>query len=808
MRIHRILRGSLLSLVMAIAPIAGCDRGTGKSQQLPQNTSKTTKTVLQDKSTGATQPEKSVAEAPPAQSQLPGKPNENAYNSLLEWTAETEASFARQRPTAFVVICEDYGTSYLQTPAVVTMKLAESLANCGYDVRILVGLFNTSEPAKHPTIGTVCALSTDINTKLDQRNLDEKVHEHIAPLKRLARPGVFATRAEFWAHLTDWLEGTFHSPGKLIRQQRIHGRPPFGMIYFNGHGGWHERPGRAATGKEPAKQSISRDIFYAPPDLDLVEKDQGLPQMAGEISIQDVAMTAALQYQAPLWICADMCRKHIFDGPGIRLLPTPARMSMLPRQLRSSDFKLNADLAKTVADIEELRRNAISSNIAFDEYTRNSTLLFPDEHRRSVKDSVNLSLGFHFGKHLAVDSPINGANPHFVDAEGKPTVLTLKQIFESARDRIRSQSMNDAARKKTVIMNPKLDPGPIDENMVVAAATRDFEYPQIYLNILPGNVTVEHRLTGFTVPCDSSDKVLGNVVAITREQANLDERFVAYFHLDRKPRLSPDRAYKLVLKVVARSDKSEDEIRYVVGAYDEDHNLLTTHFSDYGSAQSFLEPIPCDGEEHFRETPLDSHLSIASDLCAFEIQAAPNEPEENWPYGATLTLTGAYIVPADTTIDDVNKSINDTEERIASSNIIPQWWCVTPLGVQPHESINRALQPRKSGDVKLNLSKADLSKKTWGVIGDIYPRHRFEKDMHMFRVKAAKSATEYKAGRVTICVYSADRLVAATSATLEALASGIDVPFVDSCIADEIAIAIEGAPEVTIEQFGIVEVKK
>ena len=736
----------------------------------------------------------------------PGEPDEKAYNELDVWEPEAEPYLARQRPVALLVICEDYGTSCLTTPVKVTLPVAEQLAHCGYDVRIMVGVFDASKASQHPTVGTVSSKSLRINERIKSRNENEKVASGIAPLKLLSRPEVFSTQSEFWELFEHWLQQTFHSPTKEIRKKTfVHGRPPFGMIYFNGHGGWHERPARWARGKTPKTQSIYRDVFYAPPDYDLISQNDAPPRMENEISIQGAALTASLQYQAPLWICADMCREHIVDGPGGRPTSAPVRMSLMPRQLKTDGVELDARLAKGVENIEELRRTAIASNTAFDEFARHATLLFPDEQRRSVLDSENLSLGFHIANHISVSSPIQGFNPHFPNANGKPTVLTLAEIFESVRDQIRFASKKMVGKK--VSMNPRLDPGPIDEAMVVAAAMRDSQYPQIYLNFLPGNLSVDSGLTGFSVPCDSEKMVLGNEVFITREQPQFSNDFRAYFELIRKPQLLPKRAYKLILKVRATSNNPKHKIGFVVGAYNQDKESLTSHFTNYAAASSTRLPIPCDGVEYLRETPLDDHRNSLDQLSFVEIQSVPSTPDKSWPLGATLTITEAYIVSADTTLDDFEKGMKASNIRQASNNLIPQWWCMTPLGAQPHESINRALQPRKNGDKSLNLASADLTK-VWGVVGDIYPRHRFERNSHQFRIKASKPEPEFQQAEVTICVYSVDRLVAVASATLETLADVINVPVVVSCVADEIAIAIDGAPEVTIEQLEIVEVTK
>jgi hypothetical protein len=808
------------------------------------------------------------------------KPPANAapelFTDLPEWAPEVDPRFTRQRPVALIVVSEDYGPqeSHLETPAPVGMALAEALAHCGYEVRILVGLYEATSPATHWSVGRVCQRIREINQSLADRddNKPDNLAPGVAPLKPLVRPVVFTDAKSLTKEIQEWLRRSFQvnnvvegeanvaprndvelpkepeapapKNGKKPRKKKSapsenpldatfnprlltpeigtakpvvrEGGPPFGLIYFNGHGATH------GAFADP------HDTYYAPRDYSLRGKEQ--VAAAKLVSFQKVADYAIYTCHAPLWICGDCCRSpmEIAARPGLgppsRVIHFEKRQLTFPPPWDEAEARRSdVDRLRPVVDqIEELRSMSSAGAGIIKDSRANATLVFPDFDRVEVPDIDSLSLGHHLALLMrsADDSP--GSPRIFVDpAAAKATSWMLKDLFEKTKNRVklasrqaRSSQIAKGEGGRIKLMQPCLIPGPVGEGKVVASTIRGFQYPRAKVNLITDNLSFQDGLSGFTVSHDGKGNVPVGAVDIRRDQATFDKShgdFKAVFRLKKGYDLDPMSPRKLVIQVAAKSDNPKHEIQFVVGAYDVDtkgkYTLLTTAFQNYGSAESVKRSLSCDGKPAFYETPLNLNIENGRLLRALEFQAVPVDPAGSWPQGATLTLLGAYLVPAEVNAPDIQNAIVEAGTRKDRGTFVGEWWATSSLRSDVKQQVTATLFESDEGRLSLLLDGTNHDAGWWGRIGDVYPRRFVDDAKSQMRRRIATPDPAHANADLTLCVYSDTTLLAAHKTTLaKAAMDPPAIPFLASGLVDEIAIVVRGAPEVTIEDISIVPV--
>jgi len=684
---------------------------------------------------------------------------------LLSWQWEKSDAAARQRPAIIIIVTEDYQSlPDLNLPVPTAIIVAERLANCGYDVKILVGLpdHRLRDAETHHTMGKVCDRIVEINARLKERNAAEKLPREIALLKPIDKPELFANDGALIQLVDHWAAKTFGDP-------RSNRRPPFGAMYFIGHG--------EIAGTQQAY---------------LTPYDGGTRATA---IMEEMAMSAERRYRAPLWLIGDTCRT---EGAGAATPPGPggAGSKLTPRVFTNKEDLSDPRLTDYIDRIEALRaKSNVGAVRRSEDMIHPVTMMFPNQPRAVVQDVAVQLFGYHLGNLLdAKPSPTTSLRifPAFDNKKEtlyQPSVLSLHSIFNKADTLLTSNPDRKVA--------PEYRRGPINENMVVVSADRTFIYPRAEIDLLDQGLQVNAAVTGFSVPQDANGFVYGNV-EITRPQAAYNSDFKAYFQFRRGIPLLGKESYKLVLNVAASSPTPGDSLPFVVGAYSDKNKQLTSSFANYGGAAAIEKPIACDGKSHWVETPLDLARGADAELLNFEIQANAANPQ-SWSQNATLTLLGAYVFPLNATKAEMNAVINSYEVAPAGQQLIGQIWFDAPLSTDDRPIAAIVLRTGATQSLALDFGgSTNLS----GVLGPLYPKRYLDEKTHVVRLRTKGGDID---GTMVVCLYGDSKLLAVRELSIREARRGANIKLIASGVANELAIVCEGVSGVEIVELQIRE---
>lgn len=685
-----------------------------------------------------------------------------------EWSWERDVSFKRQRPAGLIVLRP--GGDLTETIPT-ALEYARGTANASWDVKVLLLLTGADrhdlEPLKRLRAGV-----GEINKAIDARNGEDGPARDVAPLRPIEVRAVVVRDAKELERIIDGWTAQSFCEGQSSSKGAPVSRAPFGGISFSGHG-------RSAL-IDPKKKASPQNA---------------VPQfMVTETEWFDLSRLEALvlrEYQAPVWLFTDLCR----TGSNKSSEPT-ADLRRTVTKLEPRAFENLSDLSdwnsKAVSECEALRANTPAGFRHRD--GAGATTLYATHELYTIDHKRECLLHAHLGAMLTREEPRDPEGPRFTGfvASPAPTAsVTLARAKSWAADQLLAKKIDPENQR------PTLCRGTFSDQTVVFSALRgkDVYQPQ-FPNLLGGGVSLEQG--EFTVPELTDDPGSDHYGAVTviRKQKKFDgDGFKAVFRFKQPYSLAPGRHYQLVLLVSASGADPAHSIRFTTGVYDTEYRLLNTSFTEYGTAESYRAPVKCDRSLRLIHVPLARFNSPADpksetnprpEVAAFEVQAAPDQPEANWKADGGLNVHAVYLLPMAVTDGDLKA---DAERAGARASLGQMCVWDVPLHARPEAVLARPYE--KGVELKQSVpGHAGL----WGAAGAIYPKLYAEAGGQQVRVKieAEAGAAIKEAAEVCVYVCSNKRIMAVWKAPLAgAVKKEQVIPITTSGLTHEIVVAVQ-----------------
>jgi hypothetical protein len=738
----------------------------------------------------------SIQVAPLSEDELKRFAELQEWTKKAAWSWEPNSNLKRQRPVGLIVLSPDG----LQHSVDTSLEYARGLANACWDVKILLHLTG-KDRSDMSALNDVQLRIHEINKAIMDRNKEEagKIPNDVAPLREIDAPATYRNAQELEASIDLWLASSFLENALFrlrvarleekviedkprtpqgnpppLQHDRPLSRPPFGGISFNGHG----RSVRLDKDRDQARPNAALQFK--------VEKIVGMVKETDWFDLSRLEALALRKYQAPVWLLIDLCRTE----QGLKndeINDITGNLEKLELRDFGNNPGLSDALQKAISECESLRANASAGFL----HRQGSgvTTLYATRGLFTVDDDLRCLLHGHFGTMLKREAQPGGfVRFNYLPA---PTAsITLEQARSWAARQLKEKGISPKKQE------PDLSEGTLSERVVVFSTLRgkDVYLPQ-YPNLLSGGLSLANG--GFTVPelADvGGDKHYGSV-AVIRKQKAFDNDFKSIFQFKQPFDLVPGAQYKLVLLVSARGTNSQDFVRFTTGVYDTKNQLLNSSFQDYSKAESYLQPIKCDGAPRLIHVPLtwfnnpalnpNPGANLQPDVEMFEIQAAPDNPESNWKQEGVLYVHAVYLMPTSVSDDELESDI----KRVGTKAPLEKMciWDV-PLHASPD-----AVSPEvgeKATVLKQSIKPYDG---LWGAVGEVYPKLYTESGKHQLRIKVdgEDGSTIEESAEVCVYVCSAKVVLAAWLAPLKsAVTKEQVVQFNESGLMQEIVVAL------------------
>lgn len=676
------------------------------------------------------------------------------------WGWEYNPAFKRFRPVGLMVLGSDRRLTLLLPSSLHACKGA---LMCNWDMKCMLQLTGDSK-FDLENLRTIRKRTEEINQLVEERRaaVGEAAPFGAVPLRRLQPPRLYETVEDLDDGIQEWLAVNFVESRSSGNQSDAlsDSRPPFGTIWFEGHGQSVED---AASGQFLPQFGVRADKWF---DLSGLEKE------------------IVRKYQAPVDLNLDLCRQ---DEEGETDQPNEDHSEL--RSLIAKDFDNWRDFDnETQIFIRTLEtyRSGLTADY-FAGIGDGVTKLVPDRNRVKVYERENSLLTPAAG--YLLEQAASATVPNrlvFKNVPGEPTALTLED-----QRRLTWQFFKNRGNKR---QEPHIIPGSIS-HQVVRYSTNAKMYQPHYFNLLGGGVSrVTHFPKSFNVPgVVDSDPTFNRTVTVVREQETYDDGFKFGFEFAEPFELQPETNYQLVLVVTGEGKAPEDTITFTTGVYGKDsRETLNSKFSsNYDIAEgSTNSPVLCDGSVRVIHIPLDQvNDDEPVQVAWFEVQATPHAidavVEKRWKKDSALTIHGVYLVPDYVTDADLNSEI----ERVrAAPTLLSMCSWMLPLHNQP----DAVPVPNSGEDVIIRQTLTDHMK-LWGVAGNIYPKVYVRPESRHIRLKIKADAEVDESARVFLGVYSETSVLAARNMLLKGNTDkDISIPLMRSGLAEEVVIAVEG----------------
>jgi hypothetical protein len=719
----------------------------------------------------------------------------------------------RRRPAALYVVCQ----GDLKTPAATTMEHAECLANCGYDVRIAVGLGKDQDRLTSRAMGTVCKAILDINKRLAERNSDEEKllagRADLAggvKLKPLCRPDEFADGHQLRKLIDDWLVSNFAVTMKSMRKngEAFDERPPFGALFLSGHGGILTRPD-----KNLAPHAI-RHYFTA---TETPQFDVGsVPPADQAILVEDVATLAATRYYAPLWIVPDMCRIDRIADP---VPPFIVPFQVVPYGPRVIDkAKIPAEFHPALDRVERLRSVASpDSGLLRNSPLRikDATFVVPDEAGVPVFDEKKYSFLHAQAQLMKTELESDGRRRVFsaMKGEANPASLTLDRSLLEFQNNLKPinshRSPNDQVR-------PEIIAGPLAGGKVIASSQRGFEYTRIDMNLLNFDMSDSPETDGVAPSHDADGSVTTGVVhlkPVAKKEKSVRTVVLVFDQkrtsiagaAEREEIMIPiGGPSKVVLTVVATSTTPGRKISFTAGAYTYTGGR-TALSSSFGQ---FLDR-PCDGVPFSIELPLDKRERQKASLDELELQESQNAAGNGvgWDESCSLSITGAYLLPASAAKEDLETRRAADEKIVAKHDLIRHGLFNTPLNPAEWKTKPTAAWDAARGVQSIKpegIDPAQAAAAEWGILADFYPSRLVDLGRKRIRLKV-EAVPGSENAELAVCLFAGGRAIAVWNGPLSGAAGelGVEIDAFESGFVDEACIVVKGAAQLDVQKLEV-----
>lgn len=777
--------------VLALFGLNGCDRPSmpirkSTTAQVPASPAKkVTRKKSPDKKVNARRVEADRAatlqedvfsapvsppESPPVKVAL-GAEEARELDSLLKWCSaverdhEEKPSYCRQRPVCLMVMGADPD---LHDLVIYSLQATEAQQLCNWDVTLL--LYRTGDEVHDLDNLRLLRLEIEgINRRIaaHQEQLASKAQPDTAPLRPLQAPLLYTNKEELERLITGWLAMNF-APKRSASDHKSapsDSRPPFGNIWFHGHGRT-----RVDTDRMSPQFSVNQDSWL---DILAIEK-----------SIMH-------RFQAPVWINLDLCRNKIKGK-----VQEPNIFSRDAGELESREYQNLSEFDMATQEfINELenQRSQLTAGylIAATPAEAGVTKLFPTNKTVSIDNSYGSLLATATSKLLKqATASSDSSRLVFENSQLEANTLTLRQQMEYTHDFFRQQNVQS-------VQEPLLSPGTISDQLVVYS-TQSMAYSPQYVNLLRGGVA--KSAGGFYCrELDSLFSSYSDSITITRPSEQAGGYLNYLFRFQDPVILDLTVPYQLVLLVSGESTAENDSLSFVTGVYSyggdpsgSTREVLNSSFANYGGAESYRSPVPCDGSIKVLHTTLDKLVDVANsdgqcEVSEIEVQAVPSSPEL-WPEGAALKIYGAFLLPENVTDEDLNAELQRAQ---AAPTLREMTYWMLPFHRNPESVLVRLTD---SNDTRLAQAEEDY-KGTWGVAGQIYPKQFVSSLSRQIRLKVRADEEVDAEAEILVVVNDGGRIIAAWRSSLQAVVNQeIAIDFDSDGIAEEIMIGIRNYP--------------
>lgn len=703
-----------------------------------------------------------------------------AFSKWLEespWSWEDDPNFRRQRPVGLIVLNPDdlLGNEGLRYTIPTTLRYAGGLANANWDVKILLHMTRTKR-SDLASLKAVHDKIDKINKEIGRRNSEEagKLPPEVAPLRKIDAPAIFNDKKSLENLIDVWLARNFLERRKPHEGGHPVTRPPFGGISFSGHGQ------SANLSNERWADGHRKALLVPVSQFRVAEKDW--------FDLSKLEILILRKYQAPVWLMTDLCR---MKGPGVKDKSNdipPIDEKLVARRFDNIARLIDDQHRKTIKACESLRAN---TSAGFLHRGSGVTTLYATHRLFTFEHELQRLLHGYFGTMLERSSPPDDfAHARFKNLSAPTTSITLLQATSWATEQFRIKKIDPENQR------PDLSRGPLSGLVVVFSTLRgkDVYQPQ-YPNLLGGGVSLTSG--GFMVPelvnaagIGGDDEHYGALTVI-RKQEKFDGDYRSIIRFKQPFELVRGGQYQLVLLVSASGSDANDSVKFTTGVYDPDHLLLNPSFQHYGTAESYLEPIRCDGAKRLIHVPLTWFNDPAADpkpdmnprpeVAKFEIQAAPDEPDSNWGHEEAIHVHAVYLVPMTVSDEDLNSDIKRMAANADKGNM-----CIWNIPIHDEP---------KAVSIGVGEKETVMTQSTkpyagwWGAVGEIYPKLYAESRKQQLRFKVDADSGE--ADEMFMYVCSNKRVMATWKAQLKiAVAREQVIQIADSGLMQEVIVVV------------------
>ncbi|MBN8604620.1 MAG: hypothetical protein J0M26_26695 [Planctomycetes bacterium] len=692
--------------------------------------------------------------------------------ALVKWCSspdrdrEVNPGYCRQRPVCLMVMGADVELDHL-----VDYSLQATAAQllCNWDITLL--LRRTGDDAyDFDNLRYLRSEIDMINQRVEshQERLSLTANPEAAPLRLLRAPLLYENKEELERLVTGWLAMNFASSQSAshLKASPSDSRPPFGNIWFHGHG------------------RTRVDVARISPQL-AVTHDSWL-------DVGELEKTIMHRFQAPVWINLDLCRNKV-RGKIEESTPTSKDVEELEPRSYENISEFDSSTQDFISELENQRSKLTAGYlIASAQADVGVTKLFPTNRTSSIDNDSGSLLATATAELLMQET--SGSDESrwvFSNWDANSSTVTLRQQNEFTRRFFREQDPDS-------VQEPLLSPGTVSDQLVVYS-TQPLVYSPQYVNLLRGGVT--KFLGGFYSPeLDNRFTSYTDAVTIVRQQDAPSGEFNYVLQFSEPVSLDATVPHQLVLLVSGESAVENDSIPFITGVYAYTNGAanyggrmaVNSNFSNYNNVESKVAPIACDGSIRVIHTRLDQLKGAANsvgrcEISEIEIQAPPDRPH-HWEVDSSLKIHGAFLLPENVTDDDLRAELQ--RAQLAPTLLAMSYWML-PF----HDNPDKVSVHLLDSNVALLQQAQEEHAGIWGVAGQVYPKFLVSPQKRQLRIRVKALDDVDSSAEIFVMLNSGDRIIAAWHSSLQAV-DGNDVPISldDEGIAEEIIIAVRNYP--------------